>query len=181
MENNVCTKEFPKQCSPVTTDGIGSYPTYRRRNLYPYTKSATHGKPEFQFNGSQIVPYNPWLLYKYNCHINVEICISIAAVKYIYKYLFKGHDKASAAIVPYAKEGHQIQPAHDVNIQNVPVVIDEINKYVDSRYLGAQAVWRIFGNDMSSQYTSATSTFRKYATSYLFGRFRSGSIGGSIY
>ena len=40
MENNVRTKEFSKQCSPITTDGVGTYPTYRQRNLHPYTKLA---------------------------------------------------------------------------------------------------------------------------------------------
>ena len=153
MENSNCTKEFPKQCSQFTTDGIGSYPTYRRRNLHPYTKAASHGKLELLLNDSWIVPYNPWLLYEYNCHINVEICTSIGAVKYLYKYIFKGHDKASIAIVPDTAEGHQIQQAHDVNPEIVPVEIDEIKSYVDSRYVGAQeAVWRIFGNEMSSQY-----------------------------
>ena len=54
---------------------------------------------------------------------------------------------------PYTVEGQQIQPPNDVNPQNVPVVIDEIDKYVDSRYVGAQeAVWRVFGNEMSSQH-----------------------------
>ena len=153
MEDNVCTKEFPKQCSPVTSDGVGSYPTYRRRNLHPYTKPGTHGRPDFEFDDSWVVPYNPWLLYKYNCHINVEICTSISAVKYLYKYIFKGHDKASVAVVPATVEGHQIQPAHEVNPESVPRVIDEIDDYVDSRYVGAQeAVWRIFGNEMSSQW-----------------------------
>ena len=32
-----------------------------------------------------IAPYNPALLLKYNCHINVEVCASVEAVKYIYK------------------------------------------------------------------------------------------------
>ena len=34
-----------------------------------------------------VVPYNPYLLLKYNAHINVEICITVSAVKYLYKYV----------------------------------------------------------------------------------------------
>jgi hypothetical protein len=43
------------------------------------------------------VPYNPYLLRLFNCHINVEACGSIKAVKYLFKYIYKGHDRASVA------------------------------------------------------------------------------------
>jgi hypothetical protein len=44
-----------------------------------------------------VVPYNKWLLRKYYAHINIEICNSVSAVKYLYKYVYKGHDKAIVA------------------------------------------------------------------------------------
>jgi hypothetical protein len=34
----------------------------------------------------------------YNCHINVEMCSSIKAVKYLYKYIYKGPDEASYSV-----------------------------------------------------------------------------------
>ncbi|GBM91220.1 hypothetical protein AVEN_211511-1 [Araneus ventricosus] len=37
----------------------------------------------------------PWLSKKFNAHINVEVCASIKSVKYLYKYVYKGHDAAS--------------------------------------------------------------------------------------
>jgi hypothetical protein len=37
-----------------------------------------------------VVPYNPYLLQYFNYHINVEACGSIKAVKYLFKYLYKG-------------------------------------------------------------------------------------------
>ena len=36
-----------------------------------------------------IVPYSPYLTLKYNCHINIEICASAKATKYLYKYVSK--------------------------------------------------------------------------------------------
>ena len=39
-----------------------------------------------------VVPYNPQLLLRYNCHINVEVVTTIKAIKYMYKYVYKGHD-----------------------------------------------------------------------------------------
>eukprot|EP00854_Cymbomonas_tetramitiformis_P012539 gene12539-14818_t len=40
------------------------------------------------------VPYNPWMLFKYRTHINVEIAAKVSVIAYLYKYLFKGGDRA---------------------------------------------------------------------------------------
>src|SRR2546421_6699719 len=40
-----------------------------------------------------VVPYNPYLLLKYNSHVDVEVCSTICAIKYLYKYVYKGHDR----------------------------------------------------------------------------------------
>ena len=36
-----------------------------------------------------VVPYNKELLKLFDCHINVECCANVKAVKYIFKYIFK--------------------------------------------------------------------------------------------
>ena len=41
---------------------------------------------------------------KYKCHINVEYCASIESMKYIFKYLHKGCDKAFCQIKPMNDE-----------------------------------------------------------------------------
>ncbi len=45
-----------------------------------------------------IVPYNLHLVTKYHAHINVEICSSISLVKYLYKYVYKGPDRATTVV-----------------------------------------------------------------------------------
>jgi hypothetical protein len=35
---------------------------------------------------------------QYKCHINDEVCSSITVVKYLYKYVYKGHDYALAVV-----------------------------------------------------------------------------------
>jgi hypothetical protein len=44
------------------------------------------------------VLYNLYLLRLFNCHINVGACGSIKPVKYLFKYIYKGHDRAFVAV-----------------------------------------------------------------------------------
>jgi len=85
------------------------------------------------FTNHDVVPYNPYLLAKYDCHINVEISASVKAVKYIHKYVYKGHDRAT------------------VQIGNV----DEIQDYIDGRYIGpVEACWHLFEFPMHQELPS---------------------------
>jgi hypothetical protein len=52
----------------------------------------------FVFYNRWVVPYNPYLTMRYQCHINVKVCSSITTVKYLYKYVYKGHDRALAVV-----------------------------------------------------------------------------------
>ncbi len=87
-----CTKNFPKEFNEhieFTNDG---YPNLAHpNNGCEYVKmcSQTHTV----YTNHNIVPYNPYLSAKYNCHINVEVCVSVKAIKYIHKYIYKGHDR----------------------------------------------------------------------------------------
>jgi hypothetical protein len=82
-----------------------------------------------------VVLYNPILLMRYNCHINVEICNSIKCAKYLYKYVFKGHDRVSCSI-------DQAQ----ANMDGEPLVINEIKQYRDGRCIIAiEAIYRLYG------------------------------------
>ena len=44
------------------------------------------------------MPHNLYLVTKYNAHINIEICNTIGAVKYLFKYVYKGGDKITFSI-----------------------------------------------------------------------------------
>ncbi|XP_062208911.1 uncharacterized protein LOC133910581 [Phragmites australis] len=106
--------------------GKDSYPIYRRRE--DGRRVATRGAV---LDNRWVVPYNPTLLMRYNCHINVEVCSSIKAVKYLYKYVYKGHDRASFSVDPPDQNG---------------TVINEIRQYRDARFITPpEAVYRIFG------------------------------------
>ena len=144
MEDGICSKRYPKVFSSVTKSSEDGYPVYRRREDQIYvTKTITqpHGvKEEIPLDNRWVVPYNPYLTALFNCHINVEICNSVKAVKYLYKYVFKGHDRVTAEI--RHKEQQQEAPNKP---DSPPELIDEIAKYVDGRYVTPQeACWRIF-------------------------------------
>ena len=51
-----------------------------------------------QLDNCWVVLYNPYLSCKYLAYINVEICASVKAIKYIYKYVYKGIDQATVYI-----------------------------------------------------------------------------------
>ena len=74
--------------------GEDGYPVYAHpNNGRTFTNSRGH-----VFDNRNVVPHNPFLSTKYNCHINVEICASIKAIKYIHKYIYKGPDQATVEV-----------------------------------------------------------------------------------
>lgn len=116
--HNCCSKNFPKEFSDYTHFTDSSYPIYfRPNNGRTVSKpSPIHRGQTVELDNRWVVPYCPKLLLKYKCHINVEICSSILAVKYLVKYHYKGWDVAQVNIV-----------ANNVELQTVNY--DEITYY----------------------------------------------------
>jgi ATP-dependent DNA helicase PIF1 len=101
-------------------------------------------------DNSWIVPYNLFLSKKYDAHINVEICSSIRSIKYIHKYVLKGHDRAQVTFVSGAPQGGQPIPQQPLQPQE-----NEIKEYQDGRYVSSiEAMWRIYEFDMHAQVPS---------------------------
>ncbi|XP_019230428.1 PREDICTED: uncharacterized protein LOC109211349 isoform X1 [Nicotiana attenuata] len=92
-KKGLCKFNYPKDFVEQTSKGKNSYPIYKRRN----TEKLVHIREQYLDN-SWVVPYNPYLLCKFDCHINVEVCSDIKVVKYIYKYICKGHDKIAFSV-----------------------------------------------------------------------------------
>ena len=95
MENGRCTKNFPKDFQKQTSvDPDNNYATYQRRAPQDGGREFVCPKTKRIIDNCWVVPYNPFLSLRYNCHINVEFCTSPKAAKYLYKYVTKGHDRA---------------------------------------------------------------------------------------
>jgi hypothetical protein len=133
MADGRCTKQFPKEFRETTHFGDDGYPKYARPDNGRFFE-----KNGNRYDNRDVVPYNPYLSAKYNCHINVEFCASVHAVKYIHKYIYKGHDRTTLEI-------------------NVDQNRNEIKEYLDSRYISAsESCWRIFEFNMHKEVPSVT-------------------------
>ncbi|XP_021768899.1 uncharacterized protein LOC110733168 [Chenopodium quinoa] len=89
-----CKNRYPKQfCNEITNSKDG-YPIYRRRETGEKVVIRNA-----ELDNQWVIPYNPYLSLLFDCHINVEVCSTIKAVKYLYKYVYKGHDRISYNVV----------------------------------------------------------------------------------
>ena len=120
-----CTKGFPKPFRETTSIVENGYPQLKRPN-----NNRTHEKNNHVYDNTAVVPYCPYFSLKYNAHINCEACFSIKAVKYIHKYIYKGHDRTTMVL----GQGNEVQ------------------QYLDSRYIAApESVWRILGFNVHNE------------------------------
>ena len=140
MKNNMCEKRFPKKFQNTTSIDDFGYVQYKRRK--PSNGAHTHTTPHGTIvDNSWVVPYNPALLLKYNCHINVEVKARITAIKYLCSYLHKGTDKAT------------IKLYNEKNKENK----NEVKKYIDCRVITAsEGAWKILNSYMSELSHSVT-------------------------
>ncbi|XP_040368295.1 uncharacterized protein LOC112192958 isoform X3 [Rosa chinensis] len=121
MKDGKCSKFFPKPYNTKTIFEANSPPTYKRINddTKFVEKNGVHVGNNF------VVPYNSNLLLRYNAHINVELCSQSMLIKYLFKYINKGPDRA------------RILLQENLN--------DEIQTYLNCRYLTPhESVWRLF-------------------------------------
>lgn len=128
MINGTCSKHFPKAFRNSTNIEIDGYPEYRRRE-----DGRIVSYKGVNLDNRHVVPYNPYLLMRYRAHINVEICAMIEAVKYLFKYVYKGPDRAALRLT-------RASTNQDGN------VVDEIKNHLDARYVCApEAMHHILG------------------------------------
>ncbi|XP_071723351.1 uncharacterized protein [Rutidosis leptorrhynchoides] len=148
MVKGKCSKGFPKDyCNSTATDHNGMF-LYRRRN------TKVHSPKGIILDNRYVVSFNQDLVVKYQAHINIQICTHGKLMKYLFKYLHKGPDRAKVIIERNKKNGNSSRPINNEsgmthNLSDVVDCIskpkDEIQAYLDCRYLSAyEAFWRIF-------------------------------------
>ena len=73
MRDGSCFEQFPKKFSDTTSSTKDDYPLYRRRD-----NSRTVEVGGIKLDNRWVVPYSPYLLLRFNTHINVEICSTVS-------------------------------------------------------------------------------------------------------
>ncbi|GFW96523.1 ATP-dependent DNA helicase [Trichonephila clavipes] len=136
MKEGKCTKKYPRGLLKDTKTNDKAYPLYRRRSPedggHTLTQKTRGGIQEILVDNSWIVPYFPLLSKMFNCHINVEFCNTVQAIKYICKYINKGSDQTI----------YNIRQQGNINIDPR----DEVQTFRAGRYVSSnEAAWRILG------------------------------------
>ncbi|XP_012850810.1 PREDICTED: uncharacterized protein LOC105970521 [Erythranthe guttata] len=132
MKDRVCTKRFPKPFVQRTESDADGFTVYRRRE-----DGRTVTKKKTTLDNGFVVPYNRILLSKYLAHINIELCNQNKSIKYLFKYVNKGHDRVTAAFYETR------------NTDGGAEIRDEIKMDYDCRYLSTcEAMWRLFNFDI---------------------------------
>ena len=151
-----CKWRYPKSYQDHSSADEFGFANYRRRN----TGFAVE-RGGISCDNRWVVPYNPLLTYRLWCHINVEICSSLKALKYIFKYIFKGADTATVQQTVRVQPAGESRPATSTsrNVRSradatrarapednaVAPNRDEVTTYLNARYVSAsEAAWRIF-------------------------------------
>ena len=140
MKDGKCTKKFPKEFIKETRSDLEGYPLYRRRRPEDggHEAKVFRGGKDWPIDNRWVVPYNPLLSKAFKAHINVELCTSIKAIKYVCKYICKGTDMACFGL----EDGKKPKNMND-----------EVELYILARYISSpEAVWRILTFDIHEHY-----------------------------
>jgi len=97
MKEGRCSKYYPKNFTSCTAIDEEGYSSYRRRDDGSFIE-----KNGIQLENSNVVPYNPPFLMRYQTHVNIEYCNKTNAMKYLFKYVNKGPDIAIVKITKVA-------------------------------------------------------------------------------
>ncbi|CAN7055635.1 unnamed protein product [Brassica oleracea var. botrytis] len=137
MEEGVCSKKFPRGYVTHTQINDSGYVLYRLRNTERFVY-----KGDIKLDSQYVVPHNIQILKKYKAHVNVEWCNKSSAIKYLFKYITKGVDRATFKLQPNAEQSTLLEKEKEKPR-------NEINEFVEGRYLSAcESTWRIFKFDI---------------------------------
>ena len=97
-QNAYCIKKFnDKTCNYKYSKSFCKYMIIKQNEYSVYHQlndDIKVKKHEFLFNNHHVILYNFYFSQKYDYYINVKIVIIITSVKYLYKYIYKDHNRA---------------------------------------------------------------------------------------
>ena len=146
MCGGFCKYNYPKDYAIATELNEDGYPTYRRRsekdggNAYETWRN----NKRVMFTNADVIPYSKYLILRFGCHINVEYCHSISAIKYLFGYINKGCDQATVEV--------QAEPTSEQDWTGTAQVSNEVLEYQTKRYVSvAEGCWRLRKNEIAER------------------------------
>ena len=156
MVNGRCSKGFPREFLRETRLNDDGYPSMRRRSPADGGNTAVvaiRGR-NVTIDNRWVVPYNPKLLQLFKCHLNVELCNSVHAIKYVVKYILKGGSRQQYSI---EREGEERQADPEEGNGGGERRIDEVKEFHNSRSVcPAEAASRLFEHKLNERGPTVT-------------------------
>jgi len=93
MEENKCSKRYPRSFLSETQTGKDGYLKYRRQPPSErgfMTKIKMSNDVEVEIDNQWVVSYNPLSSRMFQAHIDVKYCSPVESTKYVCKYINKG-------------------------------------------------------------------------------------------
>ena len=136
-------KDIQNHLSVQRTIAENGFVVYRRQN-----NNMTYRINDFDVDNRCVVPYNRDLIVRYDSQINIEWCAHSKVIKYLYKYIHMGSDRATIVI-----DDNIVQPNN--NGECMYRCVNEIKQFQDGRYISLiEACWSILEFYLQKQYPS---------------------------
>eukprot|EP00889_Picochlorum_renovo_P006425 jgi/Picre1/33455/NNA_008779.t1 len=114
------------------------YPIYRRPNNTRVVEKKLENGDTVELDNRYVVPYNMYLLKRYNCHLNVMVCSGIEGIKYMFKYVYKEASRSNVSLS-----------------ERREATVETVDNFFDGLCIGsAEACWRLFGFELAGNYPS---------------------------
>ena len=141
LRDGKCCRDFPMEFRDEVTvpngSARGGYPIYRRPNNTRTVEKTLEKGGTVKLDNRYVVPYNMYLLKRYNCHLNVMVCSGIEGIKYMFKYVYKEASRAN------------------VSLSERREAVETVDNFFDGLCIGsAEACWRLFGFELAGSYPS---------------------------
>ncbi|CAN1120470.1 ATP-dependent DNA helicase PIF1 [Linum perenne] len=141
MVQGKCNKHFPKKINPETTIDEDGFPSYRRRE-----DGRIVDRNGVQLDNRYVVPYNRYLLLRFDAHINVEFCNKSRAIKYLFKYINKPPDRTMSVVTGDHNPSNEVAP--NTGWMNKNMICPQARQYTYVEFpqhytwISKEKVWR---------------------------------------